>query len=86
MTINTEAFEKELVKILNEAKEAQKEYIDITSKELHMRVGVYPKKGHAMPTCCNVMKKMMKGNDFIKHQPPKGNGATLEIRYYISNM
>ena len=51
-----------------------------------MRVGVYPKKGHAMPTCCNVMKKMMKGNDFIKHQPPKGNGATLEIRYYISNM
>ncbi|MDU6542885.1 hypothetical protein [Clostridium sp.] len=83
MSINVESFEKELTKILNQAKEARKEYIDITSKELHTKVGEYPGKNHVMPTCCSVMRKMMKKNDFIKNQPPKGNGASLEIRYYI---
>lgn len=83
MSINTEVFEKELTKILNNAKETGKEYIDITSKELHTIVGGYPGKKHAMPSCCNVMRKMMKNKDFIKNQPPKGNGASLEIRYYM---
>lgn len=83
MSMNVETFEKELTKILNEAKELRKEYIDITSKELHTKVGGYPGKNHVMPTCCNVMRRMMKKNDFIKNQPLKGNGATLEIRYYI---
>lgn len=59
MSINVEAFEKELTKILNEAKEDRKEYIDITSKELHKKVGGYPGKNHVMPTCCNVMRRIM---------------------------
>lgn len=83
MNVNIETFEKELTKILNKAKEVRKEYIDITSKELHTRVGEYPGRNHVMPTCCSVMRKMMKKNDLIKNQPPKENGSSLEIRYYI---
>lgn len=83
MEINTETFTIELTRLLNKAKGERREYIDITSKELHEIVGGYPGKNHAMPTCCNVMRKMMKKNDYIINQPPKGNGASLEIRYYI---
>lgn len=79
----TEVFTNELTNILNEAKLRGDSYIDIQSRDLHIRVGGYPGKNHRMPICCNVMKKMMKSRDYIINQPPKGLGATLIIRYYI---
>lgn len=79
----TEVFTNELTNILNEAKLRGDSYIDIQSRDLHIRVGGYPGKNHRMPSCCTVMKKMMKSRDYIINQPPKGLGATLLIRYYI---
>ena len=35
------------------------------------------------PTVCGAMRKLMKADDIIHHQPPKGNGSTLEIEYFL---
>lgn len=84
MDVNAEVFREELTKIFLNAKEQNKEYIDIISGDLHRKVGGYPSKNHKMPTCCDVMKSMMKHKDEIIDQPPKGKGATLHIRYYLA--
>lgn len=47
-----------------------------------MKLGGYPGKNHRIPDCCDVMKSLMHNNDFIIHQPLKGNGASLSIRYH----
>lgn len=84
MDANAEVFREELTKILLDAKDQNKEYIDVISGDLHRKVGGYPSKDHKMPTCCAVMKSMMNLKDEIIYQPPKGRGATLHIRYYLS--
>jgi len=83
MIANAEIFRSELTKIIMNAKEQKKEYVDVISGDLHRQVGGYPSKNHSMPTCCDVMKSMMNPKDEILYQPPKGRGATLKIRYFI---
>ena len=83
MIINVDNFRDELIKTLENAKEEGKLCVDISSKELHKQVGGYPGKDHRMPTCCSVMKSMMKPNDEIIQEPPKGKGASLVIRYFF---
>jgi len=61
-------------------------FIDIVSGDLHTEMGGYPapEGKHAMPACCNAMKKFyIKNKDEILHEPPKGQGATLTIRYKL---
>jgi hypothetical protein len=58
-------------------------YVDVTSGDLHRRVGGYPGPNHAMPNCCSVMRQAMQSGDVIVAEPPKGNGATLTIRYRL---
>ena len=58
-------------------------YVDVTSGDLHRRVGGYPGPNHRMPICCSVMRQAMQGGDVILDEPPKGNGATLAIRYRL---
>lgn len=58
-------------------------HVDIISGDLHRRIGGYPGPNHRMPVCCSVMRKMMKRDDKILSEPPKGQGATLKIRYYF---
>lgn len=62
-----------------------KEYVDICAGNLHRVVGGYPGKNHKMPICSSVMKTTMSGDDVILQSPPKGNGASLVIRYYSKN-
>lgn len=69
--------------MLKVAKEIGLKYIDITSGDLHRKIGGYPGKNHNMPSCCNVMKSLMKEDDEILYAPPSGKGATLTIRYFL---
>lgn len=58
-------------------------HVDVTSRELHLIVGGYPKPFPRMPVCCAAMKAAMAVGDTILTQPPKGQGATLTIRYKL---
>lgn len=55
--------------------------IDVNAGELHREVGGYPGPGHRMPLACSVMRTAMCDGDQIVAAPPKGNGASLTIRY-----
>lgn len=57
--------------------------IQINSGELHRELGSYPGSDHRMPMVCKVMRDYMRRNDVIIQQPPKGNGASLTILYYL---
>ena len=80
---NRHDFEIELQQQLENAKNQGREYKVIISGDLHRSVGGYPGKDNRMPICCDVMRRKMKENDKILNQPPKGNGATLQIKYYL---
>jgi len=58
-------------------------YIDVKSGDLHSAVGSYPGVNHRMPVCCGVMRSAMKPGDEVLYAPPKGNGASLLIRYKL---
>lgn len=76
-----EDFQKELENIFGYAATKQLISITVNSGNLHRIVGQYPGPDHRMPVCCNVMEKNMKSEDEIISSPPKGQGASLEIRY-----
>lgn len=58
-------------------------WVEINSGDLHRKVGGYPAKAHAMPTCCDVMWEERKADDVVVSTPPKGKGASLTIRYAL---
>ncbi len=77
----TKDFEDELNAIF--AGHEGKKYVDVSSGDLHTRVGGYPGRDHRMPLCCRVMRSNMKSIDQILDEPPSGQGATLLIRYRL---
>ncbi|MCX6064101.1 MAG: HNH endonuclease [Caldiserica bacterium] len=77
---NSEDFRSALYSILSSFRG---DNVDVTSGDLHRRVGGYPGRNHAMPVCCSVMRQAMQSGDVIIAEPPKGNGATLTIRYRL---
>lgn len=79
----SQSFISEVQRIINEARSQGKKYVDIVSRDVHINVGGYEGSNHRMPSCCNAMRSLMKDGDEILEMPPKGNGATLKIRYYI---
>lgn len=81
--MTSDIFRKEIERLMDEAKENGCKYVDIISGDVHRNVGGYPGRKHNMPSCCTVMYSMMKSQDKILYSPPKGKGATLEIRYII---
>ncbi|MNM00870.1 hypothetical protein D3C81_107890 [compost metagenome] len=70
-----------LRKQLQEAAKAGETSVDIRAANLHTEVGVYPARGHSMPTCCTVMYEEMQPGDEILLTPPGGKGPTLLVRY-----
>ena len=74
-------FVTSLRKLLQEEGKAGKPSVDVRAANLHTDVGVYPSRGHSMPTCCTVMYEEMLPGDEILLTPPGGKGATLLIRY-----
>jgi hypothetical protein len=83
-------FSTVLREILNKAKCDRLPHLTVLARDLHLKVGGYPNKGnHRMPICCGVMRDFMHHYDLVSYaeeleQPPKGNGATLKIRYELS--
>jgi len=76
-------FQDALDSIFHEAERSGKRYVDVKSGDLHRLVGGYPGRNHRMPVCCEVMRRNMRPDDQILHQPPSGQGATLVIRYKL---
>jgi len=77
-------FEKELSNVLYEANQQGLSHIDVSSRDLHIRVGNYPGPDHRMPVCCNIMRKKMGPNDIVLKEPPSGQGVIV-IRYFLEN-
>jgi hypothetical protein len=63
---------------INNAKEAGVTSIILKSGDIHKELRLVSR----MPMVCGAMRKLMKNNDVIHRQPPKGNGSTLEIEYH----
>jgi len=61
------------------------DYVEIRSADLHRLVGGYPAEdgNHRMKTCCEVMYSLKNEDDIIVVAPPKGNGASLTIKYKL---
>ena len=68
-------------KLLQEEGKTGKSSVDVRAATLHTDVGVYPARGHSMPTCCTVMYEEMQPGDEILLTPPGGKGPTLLVRY-----
>jgi hypothetical protein len=68
--------------LMREAQAASRSFVDINAGDVHRGVGDYP-GDHRMPICCRVMKADMRGGDVILSTPPKGQGASLTIRYQL---
>jgi hypothetical protein len=80
-----EDFRRELFLMMANAQNSGREYIEISARELHARVGPPLKRNHRMPNCCRVMKAQLATDygDVIVNEPPSGQGPTLTIRYRL---
>ncbi len=69
----------------HEAIEANQDFFDISSKQLHAEISPF----HAtMPTCCQAIYKVMLEGDLILKKP-KGNtgfGSHLHVRFYVNDL
>ena len=74
-------FRTELARRFAEVEKRGLSQIRISSGEIHRAVGGYPGPDHRMPVCCSVMETELRAGDVIESAPPKGNGASLTIRY-----
>ena len=72
-----------LRKLLQEEGKAGKASVDVRAANLHTEVGVYPARGHSMPTCRTVMYEEMPPDGEILPTPPGGRGPTLLVRYKL---
>lgn len=77
------AFRSVLGKVLEEATQSGAAFVDVTSADLHRRVGGYPGPLHAMPTCCSVLRAAMTSVDTVVAAPPNGIGTSLATRYAL---
>ena len=66
--------------VMMAAKAEGKPSIRIRSGTIHKELGLVSR----MPMVCGAMRKLMKADDVIHYQPPKGNGATLDIEYFLN--
>lgn len=71
--------------VIREAMDAGKTSVDVRAADLHARVGGYPGRGHAIPSCCTCMREAMQESDTIVSAPqsPSGAGPGLLIRYRL---
>lgn len=83
MPATREDFTRALAGVFTEAERLDVSFIGLTAGALHRRVGGYPGDDHRMPACCRAMREAMSEGDAIIHQPPRGDGASLLIRYSI---
>jgi 5-methylcytosine-specific restriction protein A len=80
-----EDFRRELFQMMANAQKNGREFIEISARELHARVGPPIRRNHRMPNCCRVMKAQLATDygDVIVNEPRGGQGPTLTIRYRL---
>lgn len=78
-----EDFRTEIQRMLRSATKQGARYVEITSGEVHRRLGGYPSANHRMPVCCDAMYGAMNVGDKVIYAPSKGKGATLKVRYRL---
>lgn len=76
-------FDRVLKELFHQAEGEELDSLEVEAGALHRRVGGYPTPDHRMPVCCNSMRAAMGPTDVILRAPPKGDGASLTIRYDI---
>ncbi len=85
MAPNKENFQDFIDFIFKQNIKLQNEWVDIKSGNIHQLLGSYPGRSNRMKSCCTVMYKL---TEKMKHEiisaPPKGFGANLVIRFYLS--
>lgn len=80
MLPTTEDFRNEVYRRISEA---NGEYIDIKSGDVHRYLGGGNGNDCRCASCCNVMYQIARTMRYeILHTPNKGRGRTLVIRYY----
>jgi 5-methylcytosine-specific restriction protein A len=80
----TAEFTQEIVRQIAAAAEANEQFVDICSGDVHGIVGSYPdSNAHRMPVCCSSMRRLMQAGDAVLTTPESGNGASLVIRYQL---
>ncbi len=79
----SEDFHREIFKIFDMAEKEGKDFVEITSGELHRKIGYYPGPNHRMASLCGIMRSLMQLSDDMLYQPKKGKGATLKIQYKL---
>jgi len=83
--MTADEFRKELRAMLDRARRQGRPYVEINAGELHRVIGGYPGAGtHRMPVCCEVMRQEMRSGDDVVFEPPGGKGASLTVRYSLS--
>lgn len=81
---NADEFRQALTQRFQDAIRQRRAFIELSSGEFHRALGGYPAKGHAMPTCCSIMRREYeRGRAEIVSEPPKRAGASLKIRYQL---
>ena len=77
----TDDFRTAIARLLADGERSALREVRVRSGDLHRQVGGYPGPNARMPSCCNAMRAAMVVGDSIIAQPPKRNGASLEIHY-----
>ena len=83
MTPTAWDFRNRLLAILSAARHGGKPYVDVESRNLFAQLGGDLKSNLRMPTCHDIMTKMMRPGDSILQETGDGERATLLIRYVL---
>jgi hypothetical protein len=83
MTLTAWEFRNKLLAILSAARHGGEPYVDVESGNLFAQLGGDSKSNLKMPTCHDIMTKMMRPGDLILQETPDGERATMRIRYVL---
>ena len=83
MDVNAATFRTLLGRKLSSAAKQGEKFLQINAGALQRETGGYPGPSHRMPIRCPVMRSEMTIGDRIVAALPKGNGASLTIRYRL---
>ncbi len=82
---NANEFREAIFRLFEQRTAAGDTVVIVIAGDLHRKIGGYPGSDHCMPTCCSAMREAMQParGDRVVCAPPKGNGASLTVRYIL---
>jgi hypothetical protein len=78
-------YRRGLLQMMADAENRGRTFLEISARELHVRIGPPRGRNDRMPNCCRVMKAQLTPDygDVIVNEPRSGQGPTLTIRYRL---